>query len=84
MADEKQNHTLGDKIAAANAPLAGQELAAAQRADRVRALEEELEGYKRSGKTDRAQAVEAELKAAKGTPRGRQAPTASRTETAQG
>lgn len=70
--EKKKPLTLGDKIAAANQTLSGTELAAAQRADKVRALEEELEGYKRTGRDERAEAVEAALRATKSAPTGRQ------------
>lgn len=69
--------TLGDKIAEANSPLRGRELAAAQREDRLRALEEEKAGYKTQGKDDRVKAVDAEirrLKSSSAAPAGRQAP----------
>ena len=52
---------------------AAQEAAAAQREDYLRALGEELEGYKRAGNEDRAADVEAEIKRVKGAPRSRAA-----------
>ena len=45
--------------------------AAERRADRVRALEDELTGYERAGKTERAEQVRAELKRAQREPKGR-------------
>lgn len=45
--------------------------AAARRADYVRALREEREGYVRVGKADRAAAVDAELARVAGAPQGR-------------
>jgi hypothetical protein len=63
--------TLGEKIAEANHPLSGKELAAAKRDDYLRALDEELAGYKSVGKADRAKAVEAEIARVKKAPVGR-------------
>jgi len=48
-----------------------QEQAAARRADYVRALREEREGYVRAGKTDRLPDVDAELARIEGRPVGR-------------
>lgn len=48
-----------------------QDQAAARRADYVRALREEREGYVRAGKTDRVAEVDAELARAEGRPQGR-------------
>lgn len=48
-----------------------QAAAAARRADYVRALREEREGYVRSGRTDRAAQVDAEIARAEGRPVGR-------------
>lgn len=50
--------------------------AAARRADHERALREELEGYERSGKKDRAEQVRAELARITGAPQGRRASAA--------
>lgn len=73
MSETKQK-TLGEKIAAANNPITGKQLAAAQREDRVRALEEEKAALKAQGKTDRIKDVDAEIKRFKSAPAGRQAP----------
>lgn len=48
--------------------------AAARRADTLRALTEEREGYVRAGKTDRVAQVDAALAALQGAPAGRKAP----------
>ncbi|GAA1790342.1 hypothetical protein GCM10009795_040040 [Nocardioides hankookensis] len=72
--------TLGEKIAQANdiepvrAPMSGRELAAAQREDHLRALEEERAGLKAAGKDDRVKQVDAEIARVKGEPKGRTAP----------
>jgi len=50
---------------------------AAARADYVRALKEEREGYARSGKTDRVAAVDAELARFEAAPAKRSAPKRS-------
>lgn len=55
--------------------------AAARRADTVRALTEEREGYVRAGKTDRVAQVDAAIARLQGAPSGRKAP--SRTTTAK-
>lgn len=53
--------------------------AAARRADYVRALQEERDGYARTGRTDRVAAVDAELARVTGGVEGRsEAPTSSR------
>ena len=78
MSDARKK-TLGEKIAEANDPLTGKALAAAQRDDKIRALEEELDGYKRAGgkerptfdKDARIAAVERELARVKKAPVGR-------------
>lgn len=49
------------------------EAAATQRADYVRALEEERHALKVQGKTDRVKQVDAELARVKGAPAGRRA-----------
>lgn len=48
--------------------------AAAQRAAWVAALEEERRGYEVRGLSDRVAQVDAQIKAAKGSPRGRKSP----------
>lgn len=55
--------------------------AAERRADRERALREELEGYERLGKTERAEQVRAEL-AGLGAPAGRSAAPAETADAA--
>lgn len=50
------------------------EHAAAQRAAWVAALEEERRGYEVRGLSDRVAQVDAQIKAAKGSPRGRKSP----------
>lgn len=49
------------------------EQAAWRRADNIRALEEEREGYARYGRADRVAEVDAALRAAKGEVKGRSA-----------
>lgn len=79
MADQKTK-TLGDKIAEANEPLRGKELASAQRADRVRALEEELAGAKTAGKPEaRITAIQDEISRLKSAPLGRESGQAAQT-----
>lgn len=47
------------------------DIAAARRADYIRALSEEREGYARQGRTDRVADVDAELARMQGRPAGR-------------
>lgn len=84
MSDEKPEKklTLGEKIAQANdiepvrPQMSARELAAAQREDHLRALEEERAGLKAAGKDDRVKQVDAEIARIKGEPKGRTAPDA--------
>jgi hypothetical protein len=59
------------KVEAAAKPALG--TAPERRADYIRALEEELDHVTRVGKSDRAKAVQAELKRVKSAPVGRKA-----------
>jgi uncharacterized glyoxalase superfamily metalloenzyme YdcJ len=51
--------------------------AAARRADTLRALTEERDGYARLGKADRVREVDAAIKALQGRPAGRKSPAKS-------
>lgn len=73
MSEQKKPQTLGDKINAANHPITGKELAAAQRDDRVRALEEEKVALQKRDLPERVKSVDAEIKRLKSAPTGRQA-----------
>lgn len=53
--------------------------AADRRADTLRALQEERDGYARLGKTDRVADVDASIAALTGKPAGRKAPSKSTT-----